>query len=93
MDNPTATQPGSAPTPVLQRTTRVRLRVWGATESDVERAITEAHTGWGRRTWDVVETERLTGLPCPIDVRNPDPKAIVADAGYHWAFIALRVEQ
>jgi hypothetical protein len=40
-----------------------------------------------RNAWEFVETERLTGAACPIDVRDLGPNSIAADNRYHWAYI------
>ncbi len=72
-------------------TVPIHLVAWGATESDVERAISEASLGWGRQTWDIVAVERHIGVPCPIDVE--DRWAIAADRHYDWAYLARRVDR
>ncbi len=69
----------------------IRLVVWGATEDDVKRAISEASWGWGRLTWEFVEIERHIGVPCPIDVE--DPWSIAADRHYDWAYAAFRADR
>lgn len=82
----------TCPAPQTDHTTllrvRIRLRAWGATAEDVDRAIREAGKGWGARNWDFVEIERLTGVPCPLP--RYDPKSIYADAGFDWAYVAYR---
>jgi hypothetical protein len=64
----------------------VRVSAWGVTQADVEHALYKAEMQPARNGWEFAEPERLTGMPCPIDVRNPDPTTIAADAGYHWAY-------
>ena len=67
-------------------TVPVRLRAWGATEDDVERAIAAARKPWSHRTWTITRVERLTGVPNPLP--KYDPKMIAADAGYGWSYVA-----
>ena len=67
-------------------TVRIRLEAWGETPQDVERAVTEAGIGWGRRTWDFVKIKRHIGCPCPLD--TDDPWAIAADRHDSWAYSA-----
>jgi len=66
----------------------VQVRAWGLTDADVEDALRHAGRGWGRGGWEFVAVERLTGAPCPLDVRNPG--ALAADAGYGWAYVVTR---
>ena len=66
--------------------TAMRVLAWGVTQADIEHALDKASQGPSRNAWDFAEVERLTGIPCPIDVRNPDPTTIATDAGYHWAY-------
>jgi len=63
----------------------VSLQVWGTTPAEQEHAIRKAGQGWGRNNWDFVETERLTGEVCPLNLQ--DGKRIAADSGYGWAYI------
>jgi hypothetical protein len=76
------------------RPTRVAVRVlaWGVTQADIEHALYKAEVQPSRNAWEFAEAERLTGMPCPIDVRDPGPTALAADAGYHWAYLVRRVE-
>jgi hypothetical protein len=62
----------------------VRVLAWGVTEADIDSALARAGQGWARNTWQFAQVERLTGTPCPIDVK--DPKSIAADAGFDWAY-------
>ena len=71
--------------------TAVRVLAWGATQADIEHALYKASQGPSRNAWDFAEVERLIGIPCPIDVRDPDPKTIATDAGYHWAYAVYPV--
>lgn len=81
---PALPQRQPSPIPVL-------LRVWGLTEADQDRAVREAGQGWGARNWEFVEIERLTGVPCPLP--RYDPKALYADAGFGWAYVAYRANR
>lgn len=62
----------------------MRLRVWGETDADVRHAEFKAADRPSRRGWEFTDVERLGGVPCPIDVR--DPGAVAADRGYGWAY-------
>jgi hypothetical protein len=64
----------------------VRLRVWGTTPAEQEQAIRRAGQGWGRNGWEFIETERLDGAICPLDLH--DRKSIAAESGYGWAYLA-----
>jgi hypothetical protein len=64
------------------------LRAWGVTGADVEHAVYRAQIGPGSASREFGQVERLGGLPCPIDVR--DPAAIASDQGYHWAYAIYR---
>jgi hypothetical protein len=70
----------------------VRVLAWGVTQADIEHALYKAEVQPSRNAWEFAEPERLTGMPCPIDVRDPGPAALAADAGYHWAYLVRRVE-
>ena len=70
----------------------MRVLAWGVTQADIEHALYKAEQGPSRNAWEFAETERLTGTPCPIDVRDPGPTALAADAGYHWAYLVCRAE-
>ncbi len=63
----------------------VRVRVWGATDHDAEHAASVATYGRWRASWWVTGIERVTGVPCPLDTR--DPAAIAADAAFGWAYV------
>jgi hypothetical protein len=63
----------------------VRLLAWGVTDADVEHAIHRAEIGPGRAEW-AFAVERLREIPCRLDLS--DPKALAAEAGYHWAYVA-----
>jgi hypothetical protein len=63
----------------------VRLHVWGVTDADIEHAVYKAGQRPSGGAWDLAEVERIQGVPCPIDVR--DPGALAGDAGYHWAWV------
>jgi hypothetical protein len=67
-------------------TVHVRLLVWGVTEADQERAISRAAFGEARASWQFVTVERQSGTRCPIDTRNPDPKAIAVESDDRWAY-------
>ena len=67
----------------------VRLRVWGESEADVERAVRAAGHAPSRNSWEFVAVERLQGAICPLDVRETGGGVIAADAGYGWAYVAL----
>lgn len=82
IETPTRTPPGTLP---------VRLVAWGASESDVERAINEAGSGWSRKSWEITSIERLTGVPCPLP--QYDPKSLASGAGYDWAYAAFRADR
>lgn len=69
----------------------VRLVVWGATEADQERAVDRAGQGWSRKAWEFVETERLTGYVCPLNLR--DGSSIAADADYGWAYVVYPAQR
>jgi hypothetical protein len=64
----------------------VHVLAWGVTQADIEHALYKAGQGPSRNAWEFAEVERLTGIPCPIDVRDPAPTTIATDAGYHWAY-------
>jgi hypothetical protein len=91
--------PGAARTAAAEllnwpRTAKVAVHVqaWGVTNADIEHALYRAEVQPSRHGWEFAEIERLTGVPCPLDVRNPGPRALAADAGYHWAYLVRRVE-
>lgn len=63
----------------------VRLTVWGVTAADQARAIDRARHA-PRRAWEFVETERISGGTCPLDLTAPD--ALAAEQGYDWAYVA-----
>lgn len=67
---------------------QVRVRAWGENDAEVDEALRQAGRGWGRGGWEFVAVERLTGAPCPLDVRSPG--ALAADAGYGWAYVVTR---
>jgi|GEM_PF-6590874 len=66
----------------------VQVRAWGLTDADVEDALRHAGRGWGRGGWEFAAVERLTGSPCPLDVR--DPQALAAEADFGWAYVVTR---
>jgi hypothetical protein len=66
-------------------TVPVRAQLWGVTEADIDYALRKAKAGEFRRTWEFATIERLSGIPCPLDMH--DPKAIAAEQGYHWAYV------
>jgi hypothetical protein len=72
------------------RRVAVSLAVWGVTAADQTRAIDRAIGAPSRRAWEFVETERVSGGNCPLDLNAPD--ALAAEAGHHWAYVARRVE-
>ena len=71
------------------RRTAVRLRVWGESEADLDRAVHAATQARSRNTWEFVAIERLQSATCPLDVRETGGGVIAADAGYGWAYVAL----
>jgi hypothetical protein len=56
------------------------------TKADQEHAVYKASQGASRTGWEFVATERHDGTRCPFDTRDPDPKSIAAESGYHWAY-------
>jgi hypothetical protein len=68
---------------------RVSLLAWGFTQADIEHAIDKALWGKGRQNWDFVDVQRLSELPCPLDVQ--DGKAIAADKERYWAYVVYPV--
>lgn len=64
----------------------VRARLWGATEADIELAVRRSAEGPYRDRWAFAEPVLYIGGVCPIDVREPHPAAIAADAGRGWAY-------
>lgn len=64
----------------------VRLLVWGITEADQDRAISEAGKGWGRELWQFTDIERLTGTANPLP--KYDRHALAAGSAFGWAYIA-----
>lgn len=66
----------------------VHLLAWGEDGEQVERAVHAAGQSAARNTWEFVEVERLTGPPCPLDVRETGGGVIAADQGYGWAYVA-----
>jgi hypothetical protein len=70
----------------------VCVLAWGVTQADIEHALYKAEVEPSRNGWEFAERERLTGMPCPLNVRDPGPTALAADAGYHWAYVVRRVE-
>lgn len=71
-------------------TIHVHLLAWGLTKADQDRAVYRAGQGHSRNAWEFVETERLTGEVCPLNLR--DGRSIAADAGYGWAYVVYRTE-
>lgn len=71
------------------RRTAVRLRAWGESEADLERAVREAEQAPAHRGWEFVAIERLRGATCPLDVRETGGGVIATDAGYGWAYVAV----
>ncbi|HEV2347385.1 MAG TPA: hypothetical protein VGS97_25040 [Actinocrinis sp.] len=76
------TRPGATP---------VRLLVWGVTEADQNRAVSKAGQAPSRGLWDFVQTDRVSGPTCPLDLK--DGKSLAADQGYHWAYVAYRADR
>lgn len=66
----------------------VHLLAWGESREQVERAVHAAGQSSARNAWDFVAVERLTGAPCPLNVRETGGGVIAADAGYGWAYVA-----
>ncbi len=67
----------------------MRVHAWGKTEADVERALNNTgHSRW-RSTWRIIETTRLIGPVCPLNMR--DGNAVAADAGRGWAYVVYPV--
>lgn len=64
----------------------VRLLAWGESEADIQKAVDHAGHEPSRSRWQFTEIERVTGTPCPINVRSPRPAVLAADAGYGWAY-------
>lgn len=69
--------------------TAVRLRAWGETKADVDRAVRAAGRSPSRNSWEFVDVERLESPTCPLDVRETGGDVIAADAGYGWAYVVL----
>ncbi len=67
---------------------RIKLRIWGYTKEDLERAQANAtHYQYAYAlAWDVVEVIPSTGTPCPIPIR--DPTALKQNALYDAAWAA-----
>ena len=63
-------------------TVYVQLLAWGVTEADQEHAVRRAGQGQPRNAWDFVETGRVTGTTCPLDLND---KTIATGCDYHWA--------
>jgi hypothetical protein len=73
---------------------RVKLRIWGYTKADLERAEANAtHYRYAYALdWTVVEVIPSTGTPCPIPMC--DPVALKQNALYDaaWAAYPARIE-
>jgi hypothetical protein len=74
--------PSHVPSPAA---VSVVLYVWGIDAAKQDRAASKAKDGWGRRDWQFVEVERLTGDSCPLDVE--DGASIAGEAGPGWAYV------
>ena len=64
---------------------RVKLRVWGVTDTEIEHAIRRAGIGAGQVNWKP-DIHRLSAVPCPLAL--DDPAAIAAESGPGWAYVA-----
>lgn len=72
-------------------TIHVHLVVWGLTQAEQDKAIDRASQSHWRKAWEFVETERLSGKVCPINLH--DGRSIAADTDYGWAYIVYPVRQ
>lgn len=70
------------------RSRRIRLRIWGCTKDDLERAEYNAthYQHANALDWAIVEVIPSTGTPCPIPIR--DPTALTQNAIYDAAWAA-----
>jgi hypothetical protein len=85
----TTTQPPPAPSgPSMPPTIDVRVLAHGFTRADVENALDKATRGPAREHWRPAVVERFEQPACPFDLE--DPKALAADAGYHWSYAVYR---
>ena len=76
------------PARITRANRRVKLRIWGCTETDLERAQYNAtHYQYANALgWTIVEVIPSTGTPCPIPAH--DPTALSQNALYDAAWAA-----
>lgn len=71
---------------MVAKLTPVRLKYWGLTRWDADRARQDATVEAGERDWEIVESERSTGSPNPLRPRDYSALHYTARFNRAWAF-------